>query len=147
MKIDGSKFVVSKIKISDKNRPMGFLITFRNISDIQEIEYELRRKMRKPEHNATYTFEDIIGKSTSLQNTISLVKKLSRGDSTTLIQGDSGTGKELFAQAIHNYSDRRNGPFVPVNFAALPYSLIESELFGYEEGAFTGAKKGKKGYF
>ncbi|MEW6723313.1 MAG: sigma 54-interacting transcriptional regulator [Bacillota bacterium] len=91
-----------------------------------------------------YTFDDIVSKSDSMKKTIELAKKLALSDSTILIQGESGTGKELFAQSIHNASRRKNGPFVPVNFAALSANLLESELFGYEDGAFTGAKKGGK---
>src|SRR5690606_7064985 len=73
-----------------------------------------------------------------------ILKKIAKTDQTVLILGENGTGKELFAHSIHNLSPRRNGPFLPVNFAGLPESLAESELFGYEDGAFTGAKKGGK---
>ncbi len=76
-----------------------------------------------------------------MKRLIDKVKAFSKTDSTILIQGESGTGKELIAQAIHSESKESDGPFVPVNFAAMPMNLIESELFGYEEGAFTGAKK------
>src|SRR5699024_2561123 len=93
---------------------------------------------------ANYTFHNIIGESSIIKNTIKTAIKFSHTDSTILIQGDSGTGKELFAQSIHNASERRNNPFVAINCAALPEDLLNSELFGYEEGAFTGAKKGGK---
>ena len=76
-----------------------------------------------------------------MKKAINIAKRLAKSDSTLLLTGESGTGKELFAQAIHNESKKSNGPFVAVNFAALPENLLESELFGYEEGAFTGAKK------
>ncbi len=79
-----------------------------------------------------------------MKDLIKLGNQLALSESTVLIEGESGTGKELFAQGIHMASRRSSGPFVPVNFAALPYSLLESELFGYEEGAFTGAQKGGK---
>lgn len=96
------------------------------------------------EHVAKYRFRDICGQSDTMQQTVELAKKMSRTNSTILISGESGTGKELFAHAIHNNSARAEAPFVAVNCAALPDTLLESELFGYEEGAFTGAKKGGK---
>lgn len=95
-------------------------------------------------HLAKYNFSDIIGSSSHLDDTKDIALKLSKSELTVLIEGESGTGKELFASAIHNNSKRKYGPFLAVNFSALPDELIESELFGYEEGAFTGAKKGGK---
>lgn len=91
---------------------------------------------------ATYNFEDIIGNSNKNKEVIKNAKVFAGYDANVLIQGESGTGKELFAQSIHNYSDRKNGPFVAINCANLPKELIDSELFGYEVGAFTGASKG-----
>lgn len=143
-KISARDFVITRCPVKRENSIAGYMITMKDITEIQEIEYELRRKMRKQEHNAIYRFNDIIGNSLSIRKKVELAKKLSVSDSTILIQGESGTGKEYYAQAIHNYSKRKNGPFVPVNFAALSANLLESELFGYEEGAFTGAKKGGK---
>jgi len=92
--------------------------------------------------NARYTFEDIIGESDQIQKIIEYAQTISDSPSTVLIQADSGTGKELFAQAIHNYSNRNENGFVAVNCGAIPAPLIESELFGYDDGAFTGARKG-----
>lgn len=89
-----------------------------------------------------FTFDDIIGHSTSLSETVRLAKLAAQSNSNILIIGDSGTGKELFSQAIHNASPVAEGPFIAVNCAAIPKDLIESELFGYAEGAFTGARKG-----
>jgi sigma-54 dependent transcriptional regulator, acetoin dehydrogenase operon transcriptional activator AcoR len=91
---------------------------------------------------ASYTFETIQGSSRAIQDALHLGRIASRSDSTTLILGESGTGKELFAQAIHNASDRRNGPFVAVNCGAIPRDLVQSELFGHVEGAFTGSARG-----
>ena len=91
---------------------------------------------------AAYTFDDIIGESKGILNVKEQAKNISDSPSTVLIQGESGTGKELIAQAIHNSSSRKNNSFVAINCGAIPKSLIESELFGYEEGAFTGAKRG-----
>lgn len=102
-----------------------------------------RRLSEKILNNQTsYTFDKIIGKDKNFIKVIEYAKKVSNSKSTVLITGESGTGKEVFAQSIHNYSIRREEPFIAVNCGAIPGSLIESELFGYEEGAFTGAKKG-----
>lgn len=95
-------------------------------------------------HAARYHFSDIVGTSTEIRKTIRLAKMMAKTDSSVLITGESGTGKELFAHSIHNGSQRSEGPFVAINCAAIPDNLLESELFGYEEGAFTGAKKGGK---
>lgn len=93
---------------------------------------------------AKYKLEDIVGTSKILEETKNKALKLAKTDLTVLIEGESGTGKELFASVIHQHSKRSNGPYLAINFSALPDDLIESELFGYEEGAFTGAKKGGK---
>lgn len=95
-------------------------------------------------YEATYKFEHFIGDSKVISEAIEISKKFANSNKNVLIIGESGTGKELFAQAIHNYSVRRKGPFVAINCASYPKELFESELFGYEEGAFTGAKKGGK---
>jgi transcriptional regulator of acetoin/glycerol metabolism len=97
---------------------------------------------------AVYTFENIVGESRALREAIRLARVASQSDATTLLLGESGTGKELFAQAIHNASGRRKGPFVVVNCGALPRNLVQSELFGYVAGAFSGAlKEGSPGKF
>lgn len=95
-------------------------------------------------HSATYTFEDIIGEGLKITAAVRLAQRAARSASTVLLTGESGTGKELFAHAIHNDSVRRQAPFIKVNCAAIPEQLLESELFGYVEGAFTGARKGGK---
>ncbi len=91
---------------------------------------------------AVYNFEDIIGESKEIKKVINYAKSISSSPSTVLIEGESGTGKELLAQSIHNYGDRRENSFIALNCGAIPKSLIESELFGYEDGAFTGARRG-----
>ncbi len=91
-------------------------------------------------HNAIYTFDKIVGKDDNFLRVINFAKKIAHSKSNVLITGESGTGKELFAQSIHNYGGRREEPFVAINCGAIPRNLIESELFGYESGAFTGAK-------
>ena len=95
-------------------------------------------------HVAKYNFDDIIGDSPQIAKIKDIAKKMSKTNAAVLITGESGTGKELFAHSIHNYSERKDSPFVAINCAAIPENLLESELFGYEEGAFTGAKKGGK---
>ena len=97
---------------------------------------------RKKSTGAFFTFENIIGESEEIKNIISNCKLISDSPSTVLIEGESGTGKEVLAQAIHNYSVRRDNRFIAINCSAISKNIIESELFGYEEGAFTGGKKG-----
>ena len=94
-----------------------------------------------------YNFENIIGNSPQVFEALKLVGDVSKTDSTVLITGESGTGKELIAHALHYNSKRAGGPFIVLNCAAIPENLLESELFGYEKGAFTGAEKTKKGRF
>src|ERR1039457_2626860 len=94
-----------------------------------------------------YSFEQISGHSKVIMESISLARKVAPADSTVLIEGETGTGKELFAQSIHNASPRRNKPFIAVNCSAFPKDLLESEVFGYKKGAFTGANIDKKGLF
>lgn len=135
---------INKIPITYKDKNAGNVLTFQDVTRIQEMEGKIRQKIYARGHIAKHTFEDIIGKSNKTMESIRIAKKFSKVDSNILIYGETGTGKELFAQSIHNYSERREGPFVAVNCAALPESLLESELFGYAEGAFTGAAKGGK---
>jgi len=120
-----------------------------DITEINKLSYELKRAkeiIRKLE--AKYTFEDIVGRHQSMTAAIDKAKKVSYTTVTVLLLGESGTGKEIFAHSIHNDSTRKFNQFLRVNCAAIPETLLESELFGYEEGAFTGAKKGgKKGLF
>lgn len=128
--------------------PIGAFITFQEISRIQDAEATIRNEVLVKKFQAKYSLEDVQGRSPQIVEAKRIAGEIARTDATTLIIGESGTGKELFAQGIHNLSERRNGPFVAVNCAALPPSLLESELFGYVEGAFTGAtKKGKPGLF
>lgn len=127
-----------------------WLIRLQGTQTIQKSDEEVRRLLYQKEQGlvARYTFADIQQHDESMKRIVDNAKKMALSDYTILICGESGTGKELFAQSIHNYSSRSDKPFVGVNFAALPENLIESELFGYEDGAFTGARKsGKKGLF
>ena len=117
-----------------------------NIQEITVIINELKKSVKFARKilsgQATYTFEQVIGKNKGFMKIVDYAKKIADSKSTILITGESGTGKEVFAQAIHNYSFRREEPFIALNCGAIPSTLIESELFGYEDGAFTGAKKG-----
>lgn len=111
-------------------------------------ETTLRKQLAEKGHIAKSKFKDIIGQSKVIIETINWAKKIARSENNILIHGDTGTGKELFAQSIHNYSSRQYGPFIAINCAALATSILESELFGYEKGSFTGASnQGKIGVF
>lgn len=141
-KIKGTKVTITKVPITVKGENKGFVAVFQDVKKLQNYEKKIRTQLLGDGFTAKYTFDDIVHKSAEMEKAINIAKKFSGYDSSVLIQGSSGVGKELFAQSIHNVSSRRLGPFVAVNCAALPPSLIESELFGYEEGAFTGSKKG-----
>ena len=122
----------------ETGQAIGAVETFRDISR----EEDLRKKLEEK-----YTFQDIVSKSHKMREIFDLLPDVAASTSTVLLQGESGTGKELFAQAIHNLSPRSRRPFVAVNCAALPDTLLEAELFGYKAGAFTDAKKDKPGRF
>lgn len=124
--------------IADDSYPHGHVLTFRGIEEIPRM---VANYIRSERHS---TFDDILGSSPAITHVKKIAARIASSDSTVLIQGESGTGKELLARAIHFESARRKGPFVAVNCAAIPESILESELFGYEEGAFTGAKRGGK---
>ena len=117
---------------------IGGVETFRDLSEVEELRKELDHR---------YRFADIIGRSSVMQKLFELLPTISQSQSTVLIEGDSGTGKELVARAIHDLSPRQDKPFVAVNCGALPDTLLESELFGYKAGAFTDARQDKPGRF
>jgi PAS domain S-box-containing protein len=148
LKIHGTDILCNKIPIIVNNITVGAVVTFQDVTQIQQMEAVVRRKIFATGHVATFFFSDIIGTSEALQKTIAVAKKFAQTDSSIVITGETGTGKEVFAQSIHTHSKRRNGPFVAINCAALPSQILESELFGYVAGAFTGAsQKGKVGLF
>lgn len=125
-----------------------YMLIIKDITELTDMEASLRQQITQKGLIAKYTFSDIKGNSPSIKQCINKAKKIAQIDKPTLIIGESGTGKELFVQSIHNASPRSRYPFVAINCAAIPDSLLESELFGYEEGAFTGARKGgKEGLF
>lgn len=143
-KVDQKEFLVDYNVNFVKQSISGLVITFQDISMVRAAEQAVRRNKYDRNFSAEYRFSDIVGSSHLIQSTVYLAQMYAKSDSTVLISGESGTGKELFAQSIHAASIRNQMPFIPVNCAAITGSLLESELFGYEEGAFTGAKKGGK---
>ncbi|SMC32105.1 PAS domain S-box-containing protein [Sporomusa malonica] len=141
----GSKVIATKrIPIKIGNEVVGAVANFQDITQLQRYEQDIRQKLYAKGLTAKVSIDEIIGTSAALTITKERARLYGATDSTILITGESGTGKEMFAQSIHNLSKRKNGPFVAINCAALPDNLLESELFGYEEGAFTGARKGGK---
>lgn len=140
--------MVNCVPAPDNNGNSGCVLTFQDTSRIQADELQVRKKLRLSSFQAKYQFSNILHKSRIMDSVISDAMTYSYSDSNILIYGETGTGKELFAQSIHNSSPRKNHPFVAINCSALPENLLESELFGYVEGAFTGASKGgKMGFF
>jgi len=121
-----------------KDNVIGGVETFRDLSTLEKLKKEITKR---------YTFEDIVSKHHKMQEIFGVLPDIAESESTVLIQGPSGSGKELFARAIHNLSIRKSKPYIVVNCGALPENLLESELFGYVKGAFTDAKKNKPGRF
>jgi transcriptional regulator with PAS, ATPase and Fis domain len=134
------------ITINDKYR--GGVATIHEASSVEAMDRNIRITLHASGLTARSTFDDIIMVSESMKSAIERAKKFANSEFTILITGETGTGKELFAQSIVNHSRRKKGPFVAINCASIPSNLLEAELFGYEEGSFTGARKGGKiGYF
>lgn len=135
-------FIVTVRPIPGREGPAGAVISFRDIAEARRLIFDLSETV------VEYTFDDIIGRSKVLHKVKEQALRVAGGSSTVLITGESGTGKEVFARAIHRASPRRRGPFISINCGAIPEMLLESELFGYEGGAFTGARReGKAGKF
>jgi len=134
--------LLNNMPIKDGDNVLGSVVTLREKKKVHKLVHRFAGT------TASYSFEDIIGESQPAKECVTISKTVAKTDCKILIEGESGVGKELFAQAIHNYGHRRNKPFVALNCSAIPSELFESELFGYEEGAFTGARKsGKPGKF
>ena len=145
----GRTMVLSnQVPVKVSGEIMGAVETLEDVTKIREYENIIRVKLAEKGYVAHFSFDDIIGGSPAIKETVRLARKFAEVDSIILIEGESGTGKEVFAQAIHSASNRNRGPFVAVNCGAIPDSLIESELFGYHPGAFSGARReGKDGLF
>ena len=138
----------NRIPILVDGQRRGVVATFQDVKQLQNSEQKIRLKLHEKGLVAKYAFNDILGDSPAIRSTIQIARSYAASRASVLILGETGTGKELFAQSIHNTSPRRNGPFVAINCAALPDNILESELFGHVEGAFTGAMKGgKAGFF
>lgn len=138
------KYYVQYKPLSEMEAGAGALIFIKNTDRIIEEESRIRRGLSEKGLTAKYTFEDILGQSAAIRENIRMAERYSGVNSNVLIIGETGTGKELFAHSIHQASKRSHQPFVALNCAALPENLLESELFGYEAGAFSGASKGGK---
>lgn len=148
LNLNETSVIANRTPIQVDNKIIGAVCTFQPVDSILRTEQRLRKELYSKGLVAHHNFNDIIGDSPQLKKLINRAKLYAQTSSTILVTGESGTGKELIAQSIHRYSNRQDEPFVAINCAALPESLLESELFGYEEGAFTGAKKGgKQGLF
>ncbi|MEE9345729.1 MAG: sigma 54-interacting transcriptional regulator [Methylococcales bacterium] len=162
---DGSSFPVDFVStpIMENNQLQGVVVVFKDITERKQAEQTLKNALSEIEQlknrlqaenvylqeqvNLNHKFEDILGQSQPVKTVLQQVEQVAPTDTTVLILGETGTGKELFARALHNLSSRRNRPLVKVNCAALPANLIESELFGHEKGSFTGATARRIGRF
>ena len=140
------QILCNKVPIRVQGTTIGAVATFQDTGKIQQWEANIRKKIYAEEHTAVFTFADVIGSSRQIRHCVSVAEQFAAADSSILISGETGTGKEVFSQSIHNASKRGQQPFVAINCAALPAQILESELFGYVGGAFTGAsQKGKPG--
>lgn len=142
--ISGRVFAIKRFPIKLGEDIVGAIANVQDVTQLQYFEQVVRQKLNKNGLKAKFHLDQLIASSPQMQAIKERVRLYAGNDATVLITGESGTGKERVAQSIHNASRRQTGPFVAVNCAALPENLLESELFGYEEGAFTGAKKGGK---
>lgn len=147
-KVGNDHIMTNRIPIIVDDIIKGVVATFQDVSTIQGAEQKIRRNLYAKGLVTRYGFNDFLTNNHKMKRLIAIAQDFAKTDATVLVEGESGTGKEMFAQSIHSLSSRKEGPFVAVNCAALPPQLLESELFGYVEGAFTGAKKnGKIGLF
>lgn len=133
-----------KLLINKRKQKNCVVLSVQDVTEIQKAESNVRKKLARKGFVAKYTLEHMVGTSSIMEEKKAEAYKIAQSDYDVLLQGENGTGKEMFAQAIHSQSPRAKYPFVAVNLASLPDQIIESELFGYEEGAFTGASRGGK---
>ena len=142
VKVGGVNLSVEVVPVIRQNACIGAFALLQRFNDVEARQSELRSQLFHKGHYAKYSFDDVVGRSEAIRKTKETLGRMARSESPVLLIGETGTGKELFAHAVHQASRRAEGPFVAINVAAFPENLLESELFGYEEGAFTGAKKG-----
>ncbi|WP_029915334.1 sigma-54-dependent Fis family transcriptional regulator [Pelobacter seleniigenes] len=148
LEVNGTPILLGTEFVKMGSQVVDIIFTMQPAAIIGELESKLRKSLHTRGLTSNYSFADIWGDSKALKNTITWARSFAATDSPILLMGETGTGKELFAQAIHQVSPYGPGPFVAINCASLPPSLLESELFGHEEGAFTGARRsGKQGLF
>jgi PAS domain S-box-containing protein len=148
LQLGRSTVMASKIPIRVGGDIVGAVATLHDVTSIQDMEQRIRKEIYQKGHVAKFTFADIVAQDPAMLRTLAYARQFARTSASVVIKGETGVGKELLAQGIHNAGDRADGAFVAVNCAALPENLLESELFGYVDGAFTGAsKKGKPGLF
>jgi PAS domain S-box-containing protein len=140
--------LVHRAQVCQEQGKRQLIVTFKDESEIERLQRAVHRDAIRRGMVASYTFADIIGHSPAIRTCIDIARIYAATDSTILLTGETGVGKEIFAHSIHNASHRRKGAFVSVNCSTIPENLLESELFGYESGSFTGARKeGKRGLF
>ena len=141
-----AQILCNKVPMRVHGTTIGAVATFQDTGKIQQWEANIRKKIYAEEHIAMFTFANVIGSSRHIRHCVAVAEQYAAADASILISGETGTGKEVFSQSIHNASKRGQQPFVAINCAALPAQILESELFGYVAGAFTGAsQKGKPG--
>ena len=142
--VNGREVIATVSDMEVEGERKGYIIVLEYFNKTEDRQHKLRSKIRGYGHKAAYTFDQILGESEAIEAAKKIAMRMARSESSICLFGESGTGKELFAQSIHNYSSRKDYLFVAINCSALPENLLESELYGYEEGAFSGAKKGGK---
>ncbi len=142
IRIGSANVSMTLVPVMSHGECIGAFATLQPFNKLERRQNELRSQLLHKGYRAKYCFDDVIGRSKAIEKTKELLRRMAMTESPVLLMGETGTGKELLAHAIHQASRRSDGPFVAINVAAMPENLLESELFGYEEGAFTGAKKG-----
>jgi transcriptional regulator, propionate catabolism operon regulatory protein len=142
--VRGVSYAIHRGPLASEGAAGGTIFTFQESRAVERLDRTLRSRQGAQEFVARYRLEDVVGESEPIERVRALVRRYAKSDATVLILGESGTGKEMVAQSMHRLSRRKDFPFVAMNCGAFPEALLESELFGYEEGAFTGARKGGK---
>jgi transcriptional regulator, propionate catabolism operon regulatory protein len=140
----GVSYVVHRGPLVDNGVTTGTVLTFQESRAVERLDRTLRSRQRAQQFTARYRLDDLVGTCPAMDRVRQLVRRYAKSDATVLVRGESGTGKEMIAQSLHQLSARCDFPFVALNCGAFPEALLESELFGYEEGAFTGARRGGK---